>query len=314
MKIYFIVNPYSGQGKAYRTLEKTLEDAGFEYEIYLTTAPHDATRFVKEKCEEHKGETVRFIACGGDGTLNEVANGAVGYENAEISCYPCGSGNDFVKYYGGADRFSDPKALVTATAEPIDLIKVGDTYSINIVHFGFDTHVLRTMLKVKRMKLIGGRNAYNTGVVSAVLTGMKNKAKLYADGELLNEDGTFLLCTAANCSHIGGKYYCAPKSRNNDGFIDVCAVKPISRFRLMNLINAYERGEHLDDPRFAPIIKYRRCRSFSVEAPKGFSVSIDGELKEINKFTCEIVPAAIKFAVPAVAEDNTVPTKEELHV
>ena len=313
MKIYFIVNPMSGQGKAYRIIEEKLENADFEYEIYLTTAPRDAARFVKEKCEEYAGETVRFIACGGDGTLNEVANGAVGYDNAEISCCPCGSGNDFVKYYGGADRFSDPKALATASAEPIDLIKIGDTYSINVVHFGFDTHVLRTMLKVKHMKLIGGKNAYNTGVVSAVLTGMKNKAELYADGELLNEDGTFLLCTAANCSHIGGKFYCAPKSENNDGMIDVCAVKPISRFRLMNLINAYERGEHLDDPRFSPIIKYRRCKKFSVKAPDGFCISIDGELTEINEFTCEIVPSAIKFAVPpAITENNSL--KEELHV
>lgn len=303
MKIYFIVNPASGQGKAYRTIEKKLEDVSFEYEIYLTNAPLDATRFVKEKCEEYKDETLRFIACGGDGTLNEVANGAVGYENAEVSCCPCGSGNDFVKYYG-AENFTDVEALVTAPAYPIDLIKIADTYSINVVHFGFDTCVLKTMLKVKRMKIIGGKNAYNTGVVTAVLTAMKNKAHLHADGELLNEDGTFLLCTAANCSHIGGKFFCAPKARNNDGFIDVCVVKPISRFRLMNLINAYEKGEHLDDPRFKPLIKYRRCKKFEVTAPEGFSISIDGELREINKFTCEIVPGAIKFAAPGYKPDE----------
>jgi len=303
MKIYFIVNPASGQGKAYRTIEKKLEDVSFEYEIYLTTGSLDATRFVKEKCEEYKDETLRFIACGGDGTLNEVANGAVGYENAEVSCCPCGSGNDFVKYYG-AENFTDVEALATAPAYPIDLIKIADTYSINVVHFGFDTCVLKTMLKVKRMKIIGGKNAYNTGVVTAVLTAMKNKAHLHADGELLNEDGTFLLCTAANCSHIGGKFFCAPKARNNDGFIDVCVVKPISRFRLMNLINAYEKGEHLDDPRFKPLIKYRRCKKFEVTAPEGFSISIDGELREINKFTCEIVPGAIKFAAPGYKPDK----------
>lgn len=314
MKLYFIVNPMSGQGKAYRTIEKMLEDADFEYELYLTAAPRDATRFVKEKCEEYGDEAVRFIACGGDGTLNEVVNGAAGYDNAEVSCCPCGSGNDFVKYYGGADRFMDVKSLAEAPAEPIDLVKVGDTYSVNVVHFGFDTCVLKTMLKVKRMKLIGGKNAYNTGVVTAVLTAMKNKAKLYADGELLNEDGTFLLCTAANCSHIGGKYYCAPKAENNDGFMDVCAVKPISRFKLMNLINTYERGGHLDDPRFADIIKYRRCKQFRVEAPEGFSISIDGELTEINNFTCEIVPAAVKFAVPDIKTANKKENKEAAYI
>lgn len=298
MKIYYIINPGSGQGKAFRTIEEKLEGADFEYEIYLTSSPGDATRFVKEKCEEYADEIIRFVACGGDGTLNEVANGAVRYENAEISCCPCGSGNDFVKYYGN-ERFADPKAVAKASAEPIDLIRVGDRYSVNVVHFGFDTHVLKTMLKVKNKKLIGGRNAYNTGVVSALFTGMKNKAKLYADGELLNDDGVFLLCTAANCSHVGGKYRCAPKALNNDGMIDVCAVRPVSRFSFVKLIGAYEKGKHLDDPRFSKIVKYRRCKKLSVEAPEGFSISIDGELTYINNFTCEIVPSAVKFAVPA---------------
>lgn len=314
MKIYFIVNPMSGQGKAYRTIEKKLEDASFEYEIYLTSAPLDATRFVKEKCGEYKDETLRFIACGGDGTLNEVVNGAVGYENAEVSCCPCGSGNDFVKYYGGAEKFSDVNEIVNTPTHAIDLIKINDTYSVNVVHFGFDTCVLKTMLKVKRMKIIGGKNAYNTGVVTAVLTAMKNKAKLYADGELLNENGTFLLCTAANASHIGGKFYCAPKAKNNDGFIDVCAVKPISRFKLINLINAYEKGEHLDDPRFAEIVRYRRCRKFSVEAYEGFSISIDGELREISRFTCEVVPNAIKFAAPGYKAESYNDSEKEAYV
>lgn len=314
MKIYFIVNPASGQGKAYRTIEKKLEDASFEYEIYLTKAPLDAIRFVKEKCEEYKDETLRFIACGGDGTLNEVVNGAVGYDNAEISCCPCGSGNDFVKYYGGAEKFSDVNEIVNTPTHAIDLIKINDTYSVNVVHFGFDTCVLKTMLKVKRMKIIGGKNAYNTGVVTAVLTAMKNKAKLYADGELLNENGTFLLCTAANASHIGGKFYCAPKAKNNDGFIDVCAVKPISRFKLINLINAYEKGEHLNDPRFAEIVRYRRCRKFSVEAYEGFSISIDGELREISRFTCEVVPNAIKFAAPGYKAESYNDSEKEAYV
>ncbi len=313
MKIYFIVNPASGQGKAYRTIEKKLEDVSFEYEIYMTEGPLDATRFVKEKCEEYKDETLRFIACGGDGTLNEVVNGAYGYENAEISCCPCGSGNDYVKYYG-SDNFTDVNALVTAPAYPVDLIKVGDTYSINVVNFGFDTCVLKTMLKVKRMKIIGGRNAYNTGVVTAVITAIKNKAELYADGELLNKDGKFLLCTVANGSYIGGRFCCAPKSKNNDGLIDVCAFKPLSRFKLVKLIDAYEKGEHLDDPRFKLIVKYRRCRKLEVVAPEGFSISVDGELREINKFTCEIVPSAVKFAAPGYKAESYDDSEEEAYV
>ena len=60
--------------------------------LYTTKAVGDATAYVRAWCAQHLGEAVRFIACGGDGTINEVFNGAVGQENVSVSCYPCGSG------------------------------------------------------------------------------------------------------------------------------------------------------------------------------------------------------------------------------
>ena len=56
-----------------------------------------ARDFVSNYCREHGDEEKRFYSCGGDGTLNEVANGAVGFSKTEITCFPVGSGNDFVR-------------------------------------------------------------------------------------------------------------------------------------------------------------------------------------------------------------------------
>ena len=139
MKHIFIINPTAGSGLYIEELNKKLNALkDIEWETYTTKGAKDATAFVKSYCSEHK-EPVRFYACGGDGTIKEVADGVVDCPNAEMSCYPCGSGNDFVKCCGGKEAFRDLESLVRIQAQPIDLIKVGDQYSINVVNFGFDT-------------------------------------------------------------------------------------------------------------------------------------------------------------------------------
>ena len=299
MKHIFIINPAAGKDNSFDNIKKILElkKVEVDYELYETQAPGDATAYIRKYCTEHK-EPVRFYACGGDGTLNEVVNGVVGFENASMGCYPCGSGNDFVKYYGGKKVFWNLEELLNAPEEYIDLMRVGNKYAINATHFGFDSSVAETMMKVRRKKLIGGKNAYTTGVVVGLFKAMKNACRVTVDGELLNPDGNILLCTIANGQYVGGSFRCAPRSIDNDGFLEVCLVKPISVLTFVSLIKVYTEGTHLDDPRFAKILEYRRGKKIEIEAPEGFIYSFDGELIRQNKFTVEVVPNAIRFAVP----------------
>ena len=298
MKYIFVVNPCAGhpgneqfiRGEVAKLPEKD------DCEIYVTEATGDATDYVRGRCGSLTGPT-RFIACGGDGTINEVFNGAAGCELASVSCYPCGSGNDFVKCFGGKEAFSDIGALLRAKETPIDLLRIGDRYCVNICNFGFDTAVAVTMNKVRRKKIIGGKNAYTTGVVTALLTAMKNRCTVTADGEPLN-DGVMLLCTVANGQYVGGAFRCAPRARCDDGLIEVCLVRPVSRLRFIKLIGVYTRGEHIGNPDFSDILVYRQCKKVEVDAPEGFAYSLDGEIIAQNRFTVEIVPAAIRFAGP----------------
>lgn len=302
MKHIFIYNPTAGADNSQRIAalqEKMKTDyAHLPFEFYPTKAQKDATRFVRERCEAEPNEKLRFYACGGDGTANEVLHGIIGFENASMTCYPCGSGNDYVKYYGGAARFLDVDKLIAAEEKAVDIMRVGDRYSLNVTNFGFDTEVARTMHEVRRKKLIGGKNAYTTGIIKALATAMKNDCTVFVDGERLN-DGKILLCTVSNGRYVGGAYCCAPHSQNDDGLLDVCLVKPISRLTLVKLISVYKKGEHLDDPRFKNIVTYRRGKSVRVIAPEGFGYTLDGEVITDNDFTIDICPAAIRFAVPA---------------
>ena len=307
MKHIFIINPAAGKTNAYHEIEAAISalPIAADCQIYLTKASGDATTFVHEYCKQHT-DPVRFYACGGDGTLNEVVSGVVHYPQASLGCYPCGSGNDFVKYYGGKEYFLDVKALIDADEEEIDLMRVGNRYAINATHFGFDSCVANTMTKVRRKKLIGGKNAYTTGIVVGLLKAMKNTCRVSADGELLNEEGKLLLCTIANGQYVGGAYRCAPRSLDNDGLLEVCAVRPMSQLRFLSLINEYKKGTHLENPKLKKYIIYRRAKSVTVEAPEGFVYLLDGELLTSPRFTVEILPRAIRFAVPknAVRHSN----------
>ena len=312
MKHIFIVNPVAGPGRVTaEQIEKELAKTGVDFEVYISKSPTDITDYVKFRGNQTPEESLRFYACGGDGSIKQVADGVMTLNNAELSVYPIGSGNDFVKYYGGKDNFLDLKKLCASESHLIDLIKVGDEYSINVTNFGFESAVAATMAKVRRKKLIGGKNAYTTGIVKALFTSMKNKGDIYVDGEKLN-DGLFLLCTIANSSYVGGSYKCAPRAVTNDGYLEVCVVKPITIFQFLTLIKAYEKGTHLEDPRCANILTYRRAKQITVKSDKEFALCLDGEIKNVYGFTAEVVHNAVRFASPTYPEANIKEEEKEL--
>lgn len=297
MKHIFIVNPQAGKCDATEAVKKATKTLDIECEVYRSKHRGDATEFVKSLAST--GEKYRVYACGGDGTLNEVVSGAVGNDNISVSVYPCGSGNDFIKYYGDVSEFLDIESLVNGVDTKIDVMKVNGKYAVNMVHFGFDTACLKTMLKVRRKKIIGGKNAYTTGVITALVNGMKHYCTVKVDGKVLGRK-KMLLCTIGNGKYVGGKYKCAPLSDNADGLMEVCHVGTVSRLNFIRLIGAYADGSHLTDKRFEKYVNYARGQVVEVEAVPGkvLSYSIDGELNYAEKFKVEIIKQTVNFTVP----------------
>ena len=303
MKHIFIVNPASGKENATERIRSAIQASSHkdDCELYVTTAPEDAIRYIRSYCADHT-DPVRFYACGGDGTLNEVANAVAAFPFAALGCFPCGSGNDFVKYYGGTEPFLNFDALIEGEEIPIDLIKVGEKYSINCTHFGFDSSVAQTICDIRRKPIIGGRNAYASAVIKSIFTARKNICTVEADGEVLNPKGTLLLCTIANGQFVGGSYRCAPRSRNDDGLLDVCLIVPISLFKFLEIFRHYRLGNHLNMPEYKPFIYYKRAKSVHIKATPNFVYSLDGEIMRAEEFTAEVVPAATRFIVPKGAK------------
>ena len=301
MKHIFLYNPAAGQGEAKAALEAAVAQRR-DCEFYVTRGPRDATLYIQKRLAETPDERLCFVACGGDGTINEVVSGVAGHDNASFTVYPCGSGNDFVKIFGGADRFLDLDALLSAEPAPIDVLKVDDRWCINVFSFGFDTGVLKTMNSVKRKPLMGGKRAYYVGIVHALMKSMKTGCTITVDGEPFFS-GEILLCTFANAQYVGGSFKCAPRAQVDDGLIEVCLVKPVSRLSFVQLIGSYTAGTHLEDPRMKDILLYTRAKKLTVEGARSLlPVSLDGEVIERKRFTVEVVPGGVNFALPKAKE------------
>lgn len=302
MKHVFVINPESGTHDHEKEIREILAGCNRlkDCVIHITKSRQEATEYVDTWCRRHR-EAVRFYACGGDGTLNEVIAGVIGHPEASVACYPCGSGNDFVKYYGGKENFMDIPALMDADEVVIDAMRVADHYSVNVTNFGFDTKVCVAMEKYRHKRFIGGKNAYTAALITNFFSGMRTKVKVDVDGETVH-DGDILLCTVANAQYIGGAYRCAPFSSNTDGYLDICLVKPIGRIGLLKLIKIYERGEHLNDPRFKDLIVYRRAKSLHIEGEADFCITVDGETFLCPTVDIEILPQAIRMALPEKAK------------
>lgn len=305
MKHIFIINPCAGKADSTKEITAMLStlDATVDYGVYVTRAAGDATDYVADWCRQHAGEAVRFYACGGDGTLNEVASGLIGRREAELACFPSGSGNDYIKYYGSMEDFTDVGRLLEGRVAEVDIMRVqasGDSrrhYSVNVCNFGFDAEVCRVMTSVRRKPVIGGRNAYTTGVVKSIFTGMRNRCNIKVDGELFN-DGEMLLCTLANGRYVGGQYQCAPQSVNDDGLIEVNLFRPISLLRFATLIGDYSRGTYVNRTDIAKVWHYRRGRVVELDGDEPFYVCVDGEMLFAPRYRIENLQRAVRFVVP----------------
>src|SRR5690554_4358206 len=122
MKHVFIINPAAGakdiSGPLSQEIKQLLPEN--DVKIHITTGKNDARDFTNDYLQKHLNEEVRLYSCGGDGTLNEVLNGMVGFNNVSLACYPSGSGNDFVKNFEDPKRFLDLAKLIQGTTKEID--------------------------------------------------------------------------------------------------------------------------------------------------------------------------------------------------
>lgn len=139
------------------------------------------------------------------------------------------------------------------------------------------------------------KDPYGKALKVAMLKARFNKITVSADGVKLNKK-RLLLCSLAQGNYVGGKFKAAPKSKNDDGLIDICLVKCMSFAHLGMIMGKYTAGHHLDKPN--RVFIYKQAKEVSIDAPKEIDICVDGEMIKGQHFDVSIVPNAIKLVLP----------------
>ena len=304
MKTVFIVNPVSGKSDASTTLIPKLiqqsEAFGLDYAIERTYAPKYATKIAQTYASQ--GQPVRLIACGGDGTLNEVFAGAWEYSNAQVGCIPCGSGNDFIRNFSDSFLFHDLQAQLNGTLQTIDLIQTNHGIAIAICSVGLDAEVANGIPKFRRLPFCGGEMAYQLSIVQQVAGRIGRDLTVITDKAVFRDN--FLLAAICNGTTYGGGFCAAPNACLNDGLLDVILIKKVSRFRIAQVIGNYKNGTHIqngvirkDLQDIAQIIRTNQLQIYPANK-KEVVVNIDGECSKITNLKVEVLKNAAKFILP----------------
>lgn len=313
MKHLFIINPKSGVKDVVSIIEAELKEVfkDEDYEIHVTTKRDDGYDFVKEYLTNHQDDVVRIYACGGDGTMNEVANGMYGFSNAELAIYPSGSGNDFLKYYGpnAATSFKSFANLKNGISKPIDVIKTNERLAVNEINIGFDANVVVKQAKIKKWPLVSGKFAYDIGVLSAFLQKIDSYYKITVDDEVIYE-GVAVLGALMNGCCYGGGYYPAPYAKVDDGLINLCMIKDVKRRVFLGLVNDYKKGKHIyPESKAYPYVLTAVGKKIRIEIDCDWPYSVDGEIYYTKDLVVEAIPNAIKIVLPLEIINNKLEEK-----
>ena len=295
MKHLFIINPAAGSynrtDEYSEVIHKVCRARKLSYEVRVSTAPGECTRIAREAAGT--GEELRIYACGGDGTLNEVVAGAAGFENAAVTVYSGGSGNDFVKIFDEPKAFFDLNRLMDADEVAFDLIRCNEDIALNICSVGLDARIGTDVSRYKRLPLLHGFRAYAASTVVNVAKGIAEHYSVEVDGETIDDEFTFVC--VCNGRFYGGGFNPVPEADPTDGKLDILLVKKVSRTQVPFIIGKYKDGRYRELSEYA---RYIKSDSIRIICDKPTPINLDGEMRMAKTVQMKVAEEKIRFFYP----------------
>ena len=291
----FIINPAAGSRDRTKQCTQAIETIcggkGLSYRIEVSKAPGECCRLAREAAES--GECYRIYACGGDGTLNEVVQGAAGYDNVAVSVFSGGSGNDFVKIFSDPTAFFCLERLLDAEETTFDLIQCNDDLALNICSVGLDARIGTDVANYKRLPLLQGYRAYVASTVINVLRGIAEHYVVEIDGETIDGEQTFVC--VCNGRYYGGGFNPVPEADPTDGLLDILLVKKVSRLQVPGIVGKYKNGKYKELPE---LVRHFRTEKVRILCDKPTPISLDGEVRTATEVTMSVAKEKIRFFYP----------------
>ena len=295
MRHLFIINPAAGKKETTAQLEAKLNGLSFPHEVKYTLEAGDARRITEEAAA--LGEPVRIYACGGDGTLNEVVNGAAGHPHVAITNVPKGTGNDFLKIFGPnyREHFFDLEALAQGPQKEFDLIDCNGKLGIDVVCSGVDARIAADVHRYKRWFFVSGIGAYILALLENVLFKPMTCSMRVKMGDVEWDGETTIVCIC-NGQFYGGGFNPVPEAMPDDGILDMLLIPKISLFTFARLVGKYAKGRYKELSRY---IKEHHGQTVTFTSEREMTTVVDGEVMRGKEFTVALSEKKVQFFYPA---------------
>lgn len=298
-----IVNPVAGAnatGRKWPRISRLLRHVGLSFDYQYTEGVGHAIELARAAASDG----YRFlVAVGGDGTVNEVANGILSSTSSDVTTIgvvSTGTGGDFIRSVGiPRDYVTACSCLTTAGRLLIDVGVVqyqrgGKTFErffVNSAGVGFDAAVAEISNRLP--KYLGGTLPYLFSLLRS-LAGYKNKSVVLKVGSRV-EAKRVLSVVVANGRYFGGGMCVAPQAETDDGLLDVVTVGDMGKFELLRALPTIYKGTHIAHPK----VSMERATKVTIESPDKFLVHTDGEFLGEGPASFWLMPSALSVAVQA---------------
>ncbi len=295
MKMLVILNPKAGGGKALRLFPKIkcwLAQSSHDFLYEVTNTP-DEMRLKIREASTNKIDVI--LLAGGDGTVHQALP-AIVETGLPLGYLPCGRGNDFARNIGlPTDLKRNCFFLSNPSFRQVDLPTIHPkTPFAAIAYVGFDSEVNR--LANDHRGYFGG----TLGYVICVLKTLKNfkpfEIEITIDGHFWT--GRVMMVSIANAPFYGGGMKIAPQAIMDDGELDVCIVKEISKLELLRQFPKVFKGTHIPHPKII-MTSGRKIKIISDEQRDLFA---DGEHAGKLPVECTIGNRSIRVLAPSNAK------------
>lgn len=275
MKIAFIINPTAGKNRKkdiVPIIENKMNNTGYEYSIIHTKGIDDARLITKKHL---KSEYEIIVGVGGDGTVREVASGIKEIGKGILGIIPMGTGNDLARSLNIPLNSNEAlEKIILGKIKEVNIGRAEKNIFLNVASIGFDAEIVKNTKIFKG--IFKGKLAYTMGILRTLLIFKSKNVTIEYDNIKRNEK--ILLIAVANGNYYGGGMKITPEAKIDDGKIDVCIIKDISRFKLLFLFPSVYNGKHGKHKKY---VEFIRVDSLNVYLEKEAFLNIDGDI--INK-------------------------------
>ena len=303
-----VVNPNSGDkkiGKDWKKIDKYLKQQGLQFDAVFTERKGHALELSEKYIREGRK---KIIIAGGDGTINEVVNGAFNqdkYPTSEITLalILAGTGNDWGRMY---DIPVDYKQAVKTIKEGRTFLQDAGKVSyqhegmketrffVNIAGMGYDALVAKKTNRLKERGR-GGTLSYFYNLLAGLFEYKQRNIDVFIDGVDVFSGKIFSMSIGI-CCYNGGGMKQLPNAIPDDGLLDITLIKETRRMEVVRNIRKLYDGSFIN----LHMIEVFKGRTVTVETKPGHSVFLeaDGESLGQSPMLFEIIPRSIRLIIP----------------